>query len=564
MLDRIIRGGTLVDGSGAPARAGDVGVRDGRIVALGEVHESARETLDAGGCIVAPGFIDPHTHLDAQLCWDPDATPTCFHGVTTVVIGLCGFGVAPCAPGGGDYLLRSLEVVEEIPFESTSLGVPFDWTSWPEFLARLGRDGLGVNVAGFVPHSALRCFVMGDRARGKTASAKDRAAMRAELERSLAAGALGLASSRGPNHQDAYGEPVPSRFADDAELRELVQACRGRVWQINVRTKFGHDAAALTGEVEQYARWTAEAGARLSWTPFHAEPDSGVWQQVLAHNTGLAERGVEVAPQVAAQPVDVLLRFDRPSYARAVRGWGEAMTAYFELDHDGRLARLREPGLRDVLRAAPEDPVAIFAPWYAGWRLAHSPSRPDCAGLSLRELGARAGTHPVDALCDLLIDDDLATLVQVPAANRDAAGAARLVSDPGTLIGLGDSGAHVTSISNYSYPSFVLAELVRERSVLPLESAIRRMTGQPAAFLGIPGRGLLREGAAADIVVFDLEALAPGTPALAHDLPGGAARLYQAARGYRWVLVNGVPTLEDDRRTGRRPGTPLRGEARAG
>ena len=218
MLDRIVRGGTVVDGTGAPARPADVGVRGGRIVEVGEVSDDAREVIDASGCIVAPGFIDPHTHLDAQLCWDPAATPTCFHGVTTVVIGLCGFGVAPCPPGGGDYLLRSLEVVEEIPFESTSRGVPFDWSTWPEFLRAIERRDPGVNVAGFVPHSALRCFAMGERARGEAASPADMERMREELRRGLRAGAVGLASSRGPNHQDAFGDPVPSRFASDEEL----------------------------------------------------------------------------------------------------------------------------------------------------------------------------------------------------------------------------------------------------------------------------------------------------------------------------------------------------------
>src|SRR5919106_2814210 len=226
-LDAALRGGTLVDGTGAPRRRADVGVKDGVVVEIGEKLDdhSAEREIDASGCIVTPGFVDPHTHLDAQLCWDPSGSPSSLHGVTTVVMGLCGFGVAPCREGGGEYLLRSLEMVEEIPFESTSLGVPFTWRTWPEFMAHLRSRPLGVHVYGFVPHSALRYYVMGERARSEPATADDRAALVAELRRSLAAGALGFATSRGPNHNDAYGEPVPSRRADDAELRALVGAC---------------------------------------------------------------------------------------------------------------------------------------------------------------------------------------------------------------------------------------------------------------------------------------------------------------------------------------------------
>lgn len=557
-LDWLIRGGTVVDGTGAPAHRADVGIRGGRVVALGEISETAERTVDAEGCIVAPGFIDPHTHLDAQLCWDGAASPTCLHGVTSVVIGLCGFGVAPCATGGGDYLLRSLERVEEIPFDSTSLAVPFEWSGWAEFFEWIGRRPLGVHVAGFVPHSPLRCYAMGDRARGEVANSDDREAMCDELSRALAAGALGFATSRGPNHEDAFGEPVPSRFADDAELEALVGMCRGRVWQINVETKFGRDAGALTGEVERYAAWTERADARLSWTPFHAEPGYGVWQAVLEHNRELNRRGIAVSPQVAPQPVTVVLRFDHPSYASAIRGWSEAMQDFFARDAAGRLELLAESGFRTALRSAPEKPATIFAPWYPDWLVAHSASQPDTTGRSLADLAEERGTHPVDALCDLLIADELDTSIQVPVANRDGDGAAQLVADPNTLIGLGDSGAHVTSVSNYSYPTYVLSELVRDRGVLPVEAAVHALTGHPAAFLGIPGRGIVQVGAAADLVVVDLDRLALGRPSLRRDLPGGSPRLFQGARGYRAVFVDGGLSVSDDEPTGLANGGLLR------
>ncbi|MGQ0802638.1 MAG: N-acyl-D-amino-acid deacylase family protein [Actinomycetota bacterium] len=559
--DVVIRGGTLVDGTGAPPHPADVAVRNGVFVEVGELDDPTASTeVDASGCVVAPGFIDPHTHLDAQLCWDPAASPTSLHGVTSVVMGLCGFGIAPCADGGGEYLLRSLEVVEEIPFESTSLGVPFAWTTWPEFLTHLGTLPLGVNAAGFVPHSALRYFVMGERARAEPATADDRAALVAELRRSLDAGALGFATSRGPNHNDAYGDPVPSRRADDAEIRALVGACAGRSWQINVETKFSGDAAGLVAEVEGYVGWTEEAGARLSWTPFFAEPGDDVWQQVLEHNRKVNAR-VRVAPQVLPQPITTTLRFDRVSVAVLVKGWGEAMGGFFDLDPDPRRARVDEAEFRRLLRDAPEDCTAMFGPCYREWVIASSPSRPELQGTTLAEAANSAGRAPTDLLCDLVVADDLATEVQTPVVNRDRDGTAQLAGEPTTMIGLGDSGAHVMSVTNYAYPTDLLARLVRDQARIPLETAVHRLTAHPAEFLGLTDRGTVAVGRPADLCVFDLDRLAVGPLTVEHDLPGGAPRLFRGASGYRAVLVNGEISVTDDQHTGRAAGTPLRAGA---
>jgi N-acyl-D-amino-acid deacylase len=541
-LDVTIRGGTLVDGTGASRRRADVGVKDGVVVEIGEKLDdrSAKTEIDASGCIVTPGFVDPHTHLDAQLCWDPSGSPSCLHGVTTVVMGLCGFGVAPCREGGGEYLLRSLEMVEEIPFESTSLGVPFTWGTWPEFMAHLRSLPLGVNVYGFVPHSALRYYVMGERARREPATSEDRAALVAELARSLEAGALGFATSRGPNHNDAYGEPVPSRRADDAELQALVGACGGRPWQINVETKFSGDAAGLIAEVDRYVDWTEAAGARLSWTPFFAEPGDDVWRPVLEHNKAVNER-VWVAPQVLPQPITTSLRFDRVSVAAIVSGWGEAMHGFFQLDHEARLARVADPEFRRVLRDAPEDCDAMFGACYGEWVIASSQSRPELQGQTLADAARAMGCAPTDLLCDLAAADDLATEVQTPVVNRDREGTAQLAGEPSTMIGLGDSGAHVMSVTNYTYPTDLLARLVRDEEKVPLEAAVHRLTAHPAGFLGIDDRGTVSVGGPADLNVIDLDDLAVGPLRLTDDLPGGARRLFRGASGYRARIGNGVP-----------------------
>lgn len=550
--DVVIRGGLVIDGTGAPGERADVAINDGRISEVGTVTGRAARTIDATDCWVTPGFIDPHTHLDAQLCWDGRADPSNLHGFTTVVVGLCGFGVAPCPARGGEYLLRSLERVEEIPYASTSRGVPFEWTSWREYFDFVGRQPLAVNVAGFVPHSALRYFAMGERARGDIATEQDRTAMVRELADALAAGALGFATSRGPNHVDGYGDPVPSRFADDAELQDLVAACRGRLWQINVKAKFGRDAGELTGEVARYAEWSAAAGARLTWSPFHADTGNDVWRAVIAHNRALNEAGTVVLPQVSALPIGVLLRFDEPSFFARVGGWEQTLDGFYTREPAARLALLSDPHVRDALRTS--DRSALFAPDFAEWIIAASPSQPGWVGQTLASVGEG---DPVGALCDLIVADQLATLIVMAVANRDRLGIAQLISDAHTLLALGDAGAHVMSVTNYRYPTYMLGELVPSGE-LSLEHAVQLLTSKPATMLGWRDRGRIALRHAGDVCVIDPAQLSAAPVEVVHDLPGGAPRLYQRARGFRAVLVNGVVTVAADTATASAPGQLLR------
>ena len=560
-FDTVIRGGTVVDGTGAPARRADVGIRDGVIGEVGTGLDRGRHEIDAGGCVVTPGFVDPHTHLDAQLCWDAAASPSTLHGVTSVVLGICGFGIAPCHDGDGEYLLRSLEAVEEIPYASASLGVGFEWTTWGEFMQHLTARELGVNTAGMVPHSALRYFVMGERGRSERATEPERDAMAAELRRAISDGALGFATSRGPNHTDGNGDPVPSRAADDDELQALVRECRGRVWQINVATKFAGDAGDLNAEVDRYASWSEAAGTRLTWSPLFAEPGSTFWRDVLDHNRALNQH-TEVAPQVNPQAVTVTLRFDRPSVATLIPGWAATMHRYYAASHDDRIAMLGSAELRAALRASPEDASVMFAPDYSAWVISASPTRPDLLGTTVRAAADAAGIDSIDLLCDVIAHDDLRTELQIPAVNRDRAGAAAMCADDHSLIALGDAGAHVTSVTSYTYPTDLLARVVREERRIALEAAVQRITSRPARYFGLAGRGELTPGFAADVCVIDLDQLALAPLRVSNDLPGGAPRLYRAAEGYAAVLVNGEITVDHDEYTGRRPGQFVRGTAR--
>ena len=561
MLDLAVVNGTLYDGSGGAPAAMDVGVKDGRVVAVvppGALPEAAR-TVDATDRIVTPGFVDPHTHMDAQLWWEPSGAPSVLHGVTSVVMGSCGFGVAPIRPGTEEYVLRSLESVEEIPYDATRVGVPMTWASWPDFFEQVGRLPLGVNVAGFVPHSALRAAVMDADRRHEPADPAERQAMVAALHDALSAGAIGMSSSRGPNHTDAAGDPVPSRAATTDELAELVAVCQGRIWQINLRAKADStDAgiAAALAELEDYLGWTRDGGCRLTWTPLVATPgDTRAWRRLLDYST---EHAAEMSPQVSAQAISAPIRFDGASQAALIDGWAIPFAGYGSLDDDARRTRLADPAFREALRASPENCARSTGPCFSRWRVASSPTTPDAVGLTLRELGDGAGRHPVDALLDLALADDLATVVDAPLSNVDDDAVRALVTSPTTVFGIGDAGAHVTSISNYSYPTHVLSVLARDRDWLSITDAVHRLTAQPAEVFGLVGRGTVAEGAPGDLCVIDLDRLSVGPAELVADLPGGARRLHRAATGYDAVVVNGALTVQHDQLTDERSGELLR------
>jgi len=561
LLDVAVVNGTVYDGSGGPPERRDVGVEDGRIVAVAPPGQlpDARRVLDAAGRIVTPGFVDPHTHMDAQLWWAPSGAPSVLHGVTSVVIGSCGFGVAPLRAGTEEYVLRSLESVEEIPYQATKEGLPMSWRTWGDYFTQLGELDLGVNVAGFVPHSALRTAVMADDRRRAPAGDDERRHMVAALEAALGAGAVGMSTSRGSNHTDAVGAPVPSRSATDDEIAALAGACAGRLWQINLHAKAdSSDAgiAAARAELTTYLAWTRDGGTRLTWTPLVATPgDTKAWRALLELSEAHAD---DLVPQVCAQAISAAIRFDGASQAALIDGWAEPFAGFGSLDDPQRQALLADEQFRSALRASPQNCARSTGPCFDRWRVAISPGTPDAVGMTVSDYAAGVGAHPVDAMLDLALADELATVVEAPMSNVDDDAVRALVTAGTTIFGLGDAGAHVTSITNYSYPTHVLSSLTRDKKWLTLSEAVFRLTKQPADVFGLRERGRVAEGYRADLCVIDLDRLAVMPAELVADLPGGARRLHRTAVGYDAVVVNGTVTVERDQLTDGRAGELIR------
>ncbi len=553
MLDLRIVGGTLVDGSGDPSRPADIGIEAGKVVVVSEPGSlpDAVRTIDATGRLVTPGFVDPHTHMDAQLWWEPSGAPSVLHGVTTVVIGSCGFGVAPLAKGDEEYVLRSLESVEEIPYEATREALPMSWQSWTDYFEQLGDLPLGVNVAGFVPHSALRAGVLGDARQQRDLTTRQRADLRAALSEALSAGAVGMSTSRGTNHTDAVGRPMPSREASDEELVELISLCAGRAWQINIASKGDASDEGVRRALEElgaYDDWARRTGALVTWTPLIVGPgDKVVWRKFLDFAEAHQDHSL---PQVSAQPIVGAISFDGPSFAALIDGWAPAFVGYGDLTASERSERLASSEFREVLRSTPEDPARATAPNYDRWEVAASTSAPDAVALTIRELAEARGKSPVDAMIDLVLEDDLATVVEAPLSNLDQEALHDLILSPATMLGLGDAGAHVKSISNYSYPTSVVGELSRDRGWMGVERAVAELTSRPADALGLEGRGRLEVGSFADVCVIDLDRLTNEAAEVVADLPGGCKRLHRGAKGYDAVVVNGRVVVDHDQLTG--------------
>jgi N-acyl-D-aspartate/D-glutamate deacylase len=555
--DLVLRGGTICDGSGAGATTGDVAIEGGRIVAVGRFDGSARRVIDVGGLIVAPGFIDVHTHYDAQLTWDGLCTPSCWHGVTSVVVGNCGFGLAPCRPPARDRLLRMLEHVEGMPYDSLRAGVVWDWTSIPAYLRMLERRDLGPHVGVLLGHSAIRIDVLGDAAYERAATDAELTRMQALVREGMAAGALGLATSFSSGHVGEGGRPVPSRLATRSELAALVAAmaeCGRGVLEITPES-FPISAAELA-ELQALSRNT---GRPVSFSAILDLPDrSGVWEPVFAQ---LRAAAAMVVPQVSCRP----MRFDFDletgcASLDALPCWRRFRAAGSRAEHLALLgdAQFRAAFRREAIEERPDSPSTRR--WAAVTLVqAEHAEYAGLVGRSLAEIAAQRGGNVVDALFDSARADDLNARFSMLLLNYDEEGVAEILRQPESLIALSDAGAHVSVLCDAGYATHLLGHWVRERRLFSWEEAVRRLTAMPAAVYGITGRGRLIAGAAADVTCFDPTRVAMQEPERVRDFPAGATRYIVRATGIERVFIDGTEFLADGKWTGAYPGRLLQG-----
>jgi N-acyl-D-aspartate/D-glutamate deacylase len=562
MLDVLIQGGTVVDGTGRPGVRGDVGIRAGRIVAVGEVDEPATRTVSASGMVVAPGIVDPHTHYDAQLLWDPTASPSNLHGVTTVIAGNCGFTLAPLRAEDADYVRRMMARVEGMPLGALEEGVDWSWRSFAEYLDRF--DGaLAVNAGFLVGHCALRRTVMGPDAVGGQPTPEQVEAMQQLLGESIEAGGLGFSSSQAYTHSDGDGEPVPSRHASVDELLALCEV----VGRYPGTTLEYITDGCLNGfaddEIERMGRMSQVAQRPLNWnvlTVDARDPDR------VANQLRASDRASELGGRVVAltMPTIVGMNMSFGTFCALwlIPGWGEI----YELPVPERIAQLQDPAVRARLDEVARSEAAGVMRRLSGWGGytigdTFSPANAGLSGRTVRDIAAERGTSEFDTLLDVVIADELRTVLWPSASDDDEASwrmRAELWEDPRVMIGGSDAGAHLDRMCGAPYPTAFLADCIRGRRLVPLETAVRLMTTVPADLFGLVDRGRIVEGAVADVMVFDPETVGAGPVRMVHDLPGGNKRLVADAIGVRHVFVAGTETVTDGAATGARPGALLR------
>lgn len=576
--DLLIRGGTVVDGTGAPSRTADVAVQDGLIVGVGRIDGTARRTLDADGLTVTPGFVDIHTHFDGQATWDPHLTPSCWHGVTTAILGNCGIGFAPVRSDRHDWLIELMEGVEDIPGSALSEGIAWEWETFSEYLDALERMPRAVDVGTQIPQAALRGYVMGDRAL-ETPTAEDLETMAHAVVDGLRAGALGMSFGRTAGHRSATGDYVPGTFSEEDELAALmgamVQAGIGvlQVVPAGVGGEMGGDHRhSIDAEIDWITRLGVQYRIPLTFLAMVNDQDPHDWQRWFASVHQANAAGANVRPQVASRAFGMLMGHQsrmNPFRHRA------SYRALLELQFDQRMARLRDPAVKArILSDTPDpcDPPAadqlnrhIFKRLYPlGDRLDYEPSPQD----SIAAIAAREGRDPWEVTYDALLGAGGREFLLLPLLNYAGNNYDHLhdmMSDPVSIQGLGDGGAHCGIICDASMTTYLMSYWVRTRARgprIPLETAVHRLTADPAAFYGMGDRGVLAPGMRADVNLIDLDRLSLHYPERVEDLPGGAGRLIQRSDGYVETMVLGQTVVADGELTDARPGALVRGQCR--
>ena len=562
--DLVIKNGVLIDGSGLPRYHADVAVRHGRIAAIGKIRERAREVIDADGLVVTPGFIDGHTHMDAQIFWDPLGTCSCWHGVTTVVMGNCGFTLAPCAASDKHLVVRNLQRAEDISLEAMEAGIEWRWTTFPEWLDCLDALPKGINYASYLGHCALRTHVMGERAFEQAATEDDLRAMERELRDAIRAGAMGFTTSRSPIHETPDGRPVASRLATWGEVRRLV----GVMGEMNAGIfelageAVGRELGDLAGFRDYHVRLrdlAVETGRPITWGMFSRLEAPAVWRRYMELLDETAAAGGRMFAQVHSRGLNVVLSFKSQLPFNHLPAW----KPFRALPLAEQRERLRDPETRRRLIAGAHETPDRRAlgtearPFPYEWIFLYD----DVAGphRTVAEIARERGVDPAEAMIDLALEKDLDRFFVHPVANEDQDTVLEMMRHPRAVVTFSDSGAHVSQIVDSSLQTHLLSHWVRAKQAFTLEQAVRMLTLVPATYWGFADRGLVREGFVADLIVFDPDTISPEMPEVVNDLPAGARRLVQRARGITATIVNGEVLLRDGKHTGALPGQLLRG-----
>ncbi|HEX6394697.1 MAG TPA: amidohydrolase family protein [Acidimicrobiales bacterium] len=572
MHDLVVRGGTVVDGTGAPPRTADVAVDGGLITCVGRVDEPATTEIDADGALVTPGFVDVHTHYDGQVTWDPWLTPTGWHGVTTVVMGNCGVGFAPCHPDRRDWLIGLMEGVEDIPGAALSTGIKWAWESFPEYLDAL--DGLpkALDVGTQVPHGAVRAYVMGQRgAHNEPATGEDVQAMAALVREGISAGALGFSTSRTLAHRAIDGEPVPGTFAAEDELfgigRVLGELGAG-VFELAAAGALGEDLAAPEREVAWMRRLAAETGRPISFALNQNNNDPDQWRKLLDMAAEALAAGVPIRPQVTARTVSILLGFQTFHPFAFTPTWGASGIGLLPWkDQVDRLRASPELKARLVEDARGLDGNALVMGFMSAERtylLGDPPNYEPGPADSVAGIAAARGLDKWQTFLDLLMEDEGRQLLNSPVLNYsdgNLEATREMLVHPATVYGLSDGGAHAGQTCDASTTTFMLSFWARDRrdGRLPVEEAVRQITSATADLYGLSDRGRLVPGCVADVNVIDAAKIGMRRPEVAADLPGGATRLVQRSEGYEWSVKAGEVIFKSGEATGALPGRLLRG-----
>lgn len=553
--DLLIKNGTVVDGTGAAQYRADVAVTNGKIAEIGKITEGAKKIIDASDLIVAPGFIDPHTHYDAQICWDPLITSSSWHGVTSLVMGNCGVGIAPCKPEAREIAAWDLVNVEAIPFDVLTKGITWDWVTFPEYMDAARKRGSGINVGFMAPLTPFRHFVMGEESMDRAATPQETAQIKALIKEAVAAGAFGFTTTNVAQHIGYKGRPIACRQADRNEftayanaLKELGKGC--------MELALTNDVGSI--DEQEYALLDlllTESGRPVTWLALLDRDDRpGSWKKTLEATDALCKKGA--VPQVSCRPLIIQIDLRVPFIFANLPCWKPA----FQRPVEEQKQFYRDASFRAAFRKEMEAPKVFGGKWERC--VVHevgNPAMKSLIGKSVAQIAKERGKDGLDTFLDLAIEDDLQLLYTYELFNAKEENIPELILEPRVMIGLSDGGAHCDMLCDVGYCTYLLGTWVRDKGVLTLEHAVKRLTSEPAAFFGITQRGMIKKGLAADFAIFDFNTVGSKKRGdMVNDLPGGGKRLIMPAQGVQYTVVNGTVLYDGGKHTGALPGHVLR------